>query len=93
MDQKFRTGDPFDGKPMKRFGEDDDAVALPAPPSIEDVVEKAKEVLNDNTPQKWKGKLCPCGKRFNECKGLGGFMTKEETFAMLDALGGLTDAE
>lgn len=59
MDQKFRSGSPFDGKPMKRFGEDSDAAALPAPPQIDEVVKAAEEVLE--APKEEIKHKCACG--------------------------------
>ncbi len=84
MDQKFREGNPLDGKPMKRFGEDDsEANALPAPPKIDEVVAGAQEALDpDRCPDEYKGLKCPCGNEWKDCHGFFG-MPKEDTFALV----------
>lgn len=64
MDQKFRSGDPLSGKPMKQFGEDDPANALPAPPQIDEVVAGAEEALKKGEVQEWR---CPCGNSKEGC--------------------------
>lgn len=85
MDQKFRSGDPFSGKPMKQFGEDDEN-PLPAPPKIDEVVAAGEEVLKqevDPTPAEYVGMRCPCGKEWKDCAGFFGIMDRDETFKAL----------
>lgn len=65
MDQKFREGDPFSGKPMKRFGEGDDTKSLPAPPQVDEVIAAGEEVLKDVEVQEER---CACGFPMDLCK-------------------------
>lgn len=52
------------------------------PPTIEDIVCGAEEVLNEDEaiPERYRGMTCPCGKAYNQCKGFLGMYTPEETF-------------
>lgn len=77
MDRKRIEGDPLTPGGLKKI----EAKPALVPPDASELLAPSHKEVIDQTPERYKGLKCPCGKEYKDCEGfLGGIVSRDDTF-------------